>query len=51
MFEKFNYEGKCLDICSDVYNLKEKPVDGKGGKEDEKKTLSTVGSIKVLGGL
>lgn len=51
VFEKSNYEGECLDISSDVYNLKEKPVDGKGGKEDKKKTLSTVGSIKILGGL
>lgn len=48
MFEKSNYEGECLDISSDMYNLKEKPVDG---KEDKKKTLSTVGSIKILGGL
>lgn len=51
MFEKSNYEGECLDISRDVYNLKEKPVNRKGGKEDEKKTLSTVGSIKILGGL
>lgn len=51
MFEKSNYEGKCLDISSDVYNLKEKPVDDKGGNEDKKKMLSTVGSIKILGGL
>lgn len=51
VFEKSNYDGPCLDISSDVYNLKEKPVDGKGGKEDKKKTLSTVGSIKILGGL
>lgn len=51
MFEKSNYEGECLDISSDVYNLKEKPVDGKGGSKDKKNTLSAVGSIKVLGGL
>ncbi|CAF93906.1 unnamed protein product, partial [Tetraodon nigroviridis] len=51
VFEKSNYEGDCLDISSDVYNLKEKPIDGKGGKEDKQKTLSTVGSIKILGGL
>lgn len=51
MFEKSDYEGECLDISSDVYNLKEQPVGGKGGKEDKKKTLSTVGSIKILGGL
>lgn len=51
MFEKSNYEGDYLDISSDVYNLKEKLIDGKGGNEDKKKTLSTVGSIKILGGL
>lgn len=52
MFERSNYEGECLHISTDVYNLHEKPVDGQLGKEDEKrKKLSAVGSIKILGGL
>lgn len=51
MFEESNYEGECLEISSDVYNLKEKPVDEKDRKEDKRKTLSTVGSIKILSGL
>lgn len=42
VFEKSNYEGECLDISSDVYNLLGH------GKEHQ---LSTVGSIKILGGL
>ncbi|TNM95962.1 hypothetical protein fugu_017045 [Takifugu bimaculatus] len=52
VFERSNYEGECLHISTDVYNLHEKPADGCHGKEDKKRRKwSTVGSIKILGGL
>lgn len=52
VFERSNYEGECLHICTDVYNLHEEPVYGHHGKDDKKRRkLSTVGSIKILGGL
>lgn len=52
VFERSNYEGEYLHICTDVYNLHEKPADGRHGKEDKKRRKwSTVGSIKILGGL
>lgn len=52
VFEKPNYEGECIEVNSDVYNLQEEPEEEKTGEWDKnKKTLSTVGSIKILGGL
>lgn len=52
VFEKPNYDGECLEVNGDVYNLQEEPEEEKTGKLDKnKKTLSTVGSIKILGGL
>lgn len=52
VFEKPNYEGECIEVNSDVYNLQEEPEEEKTGERDKnKKTLSTVGSIKILGGL
>lgn len=52
MFERSNYEGECLHISTDVYNLHEEPVYGHHGKDDKKgRKWSTVGSIKILGGL
>ncbi|XP_044021559.1 uncharacterized protein crybg1a isoform X2 [Siniperca chuatsi] len=52
VFEKPNFDGECIEVDSDVYNLQEEPEEEKTGKPDEnKKTLSTVGSIKILGGL
>lgn len=52
VFERSNYEGECLHISTDVYNLHEKPADGCHGKEDKKRRKwSTVGSIMILGGL
>ncbi|XP_015236756.1 PREDICTED: absent in melanoma 1 protein isoform X2 [Cyprinodon variegatus] len=46
VFEKPNFEGQCLDLDGDVYNLLEQQQTG--GKNT---TLSSVGSVKILGGL
>ncbi|XP_029317066.1 nascent polypeptide-associated complex subunit alpha, muscle-specific form [Cottoperca gobio] len=52
VFEKPNFDGECTEVDSDVYKLQEEMEGEKTGKPDEnKKTLSTVGSIKILGGL
>ncbi|XP_038584262.1 uncharacterized protein crybg1a isoform X3 [Micropterus salmoides] len=52
VFEKPNFDGECIEVDSDVYNLQEEPGEEKTGKpDDKKKTLSAVGSIKILGGL
>lgn len=46
MFEKPNFDGQCLELDGDVYNLLEQQnTDGKNT------TLCSVGSIKILGGL
>ncbi|KAM4625582.1 uncharacterized protein crybg1a isoform 2-T2 [Polymixia lowei] len=54
VFEKPNFEGECLEVDSDVYNIREEDRQ----KEDEaegnvgmRNTLSTVGSLRILGGL
>ncbi|XP_031732684.1 uncharacterized protein LOC116399580 isoform X2 [Anarrhichthys ocellatus] len=52
VFEKPNFDGECREVDSDVYNLQEEAEEEQTGKPDEKKrTVSTVGSIKILGGL
>lgn len=52
MYEKPNFDGECIELDSDVYNLQKEPEEENAGKLDESKgTLSTVGSIKILGGL
>nr|XP_046269987.1 beta/gamma crystallin domain-containing protein 1 isoform X2 [Scatophagus argus] len=52
VFEKPDFEGECIEVDSDVYNLQEEPEEEKTGKPDKnKKTLSAVGSIKILAGL
>ncbi|XP_070697938.1 beta/gamma crystallin domain-containing protein 1 [Pempheris klunzingeri] len=52
VFEKPSFDGDCIEVNSDVYSLQEGPEEEKTGKPDKnKKTLSTVGSIKILGGL
>lgn len=48
VFENPNFEGECLELDSDVYNLLEQEERGTAVK---KTTLSTVGSMKILGGL
>ncbi|XP_027856554.1 titin [Xiphophorus couchianus] len=46
VFEKPNFDGQCLELDGDVYNLLEQQkTDGKNT------TLCSVGSIKILGGL
>ncbi|XP_061751648.1 mucin-17 isoform X2 [Nerophis ophidion] len=52
VFEKPNFEGECLEVDGDLYNLSEE--EGKeepGTPHETKKTTSTVGSLKILGGL
>ncbi|KAF1375176.1 hypothetical protein PFLUV_G00236790 [Perca fluviatilis] len=52
VFEKPNFDGECLEVDSDAYNLQEELEEEDTGKpEKNKKTLSTVGSLKILGGL
>ncbi|XP_034713368.1 uncharacterized protein crybg1a isoform X4 [Etheostoma cragini] len=52
VFEKPNFDGECIEVDSDAYNLQVELEEEKTGKPDEnKKTLSTVGSLKILGGL
>lgn len=49
MFEKSNYEGERFQVSRDVSDLQQEPLDGSG--EQQKQSLATVGSIKILGGL
>ncbi|XP_042244892.1 uncharacterized protein crybg1a isoform X1 [Thunnus maccoyii] len=53
VFEKPNFDGECIEVDSDVYNLRdEQEEEEEADKPDvNKKTLSTVGSLKILGGL
>lgn len=48
VFENPNFEGECLELDSDIYNLLEQE---ERGTDIKKTTLSTVGSMKILGGL
>ncbi|XP_034015928.1 titin homolog [Thalassophryne amazonica] len=52
LFEKPNFNGECLEVHSDVYNLtgQEEEMDRTDGKK-KKKMLTSVGSLKILGGL
>uniref|UniRef100_UPI0037E72918 very large A-kinase anchor protein n=1 Tax=Semicossyphus pulcher TaxID=241346 RepID=UPI0037E72918 len=47
VFEKPNFDGECIEVDCDVYNLQEEPEE----EIKNKKTLSAVGSMKILGGL
>ncbi|XP_057714820.1 uncharacterized protein crybg1a [Corythoichthys intestinalis] len=52
VFEKPNFEGECLELDADLYNLNEE--DGEAEPSIAcgiKKTISTAGSLKILGGL
>ena len=52
MFEKPSFEGECIEVNSDMYYLHEELQEEKTDeKQENKETLSTVGSIKILGGL
>ncbi|MEQ2310095.1 hypothetical protein AMECASPLE_005436, partial [Ameca splendens] len=46
VFEKPNFEGACLELDGDVYNLLEQQK-----RDENNTTLCSVGSIKILGGL
>ncbi|MED6264534.1 hypothetical protein CHARACLAT_015941 [Characodon lateralis] len=46
VFEKPNFEGECLELHGDVYNLLEQQK-----RDENNTTLCSVGSIKILGGL
>ncbi|KAM9787321.1 uncharacterized protein crybg1a isoform 3-T3 [Syngnathus typhle] len=53
VFEKANFEGECLEVDGDLYTLQsvqegEAEQSSSGGT---KNTISTVGSIRILGGL
>ncbi|KAM4541638.1 uncharacterized protein crybg1a [Odontesthes bonariensis] len=52
VFEKPNFDGECLEVDSDVYNLLEREEEEETDKPDmKKKTLCAVGSMKIIGGL
>ncbi|XP_068457704.1 beta/gamma crystallin domain-containing protein 1-like [Clinocottus analis] len=50
VFEKPNFDGECVEVDSDVYNLLEE-ADEEQSDPAHKRTVSAVGSVKVLGGL
>ncbi|XP_077394514.1 uncharacterized protein crybg1a isoform X2 [Festucalex cinctus] len=52
VFEKANFEGECLEVDGDLYNLSEEKGGAQlGSSGGTKNTISTVGSLKILGGL
>lgn len=51
MFEKPNFEGMCLEVDCDIYNLLEQEEEGADKVGVKKKALSGVGSLKILRGL
>ncbi|XP_035465332.2 mucin-17 isoform X3 [Scophthalmus maximus] len=51
VFEKPNFEGECIQVDSDVYNLQEQEEEETEKRDENKKTLPTVGSLKILRGL
>lgn len=52
VFEKPNFTGECVEVCGDLHSLCEEADEDKADTVDQKKkTLSAVGSMKILGGL
>ncbi|XP_024116977.1 uncharacterized protein crybg1a isoform X2 [Oryzias melastigma] len=51
VFEKPNFEGMCLEVDCDIYNLLEQEEEGADKVGVKKKALSGVGSLKILRGL
>ncbi|XP_068608299.1 beta/gamma crystallin domain-containing protein 1 [Brachionichthys hirsutus] len=51
LYEGPNFDGECIEVDGDEPNLQEEAEDERSGKQDERKTLSNVGSIKILAGL
>lgn len=50
MFEKANFQGECLEVDGDLYNLGEGEAEH-GNSGGTTNTISSVGSLKILGGL
>ncbi|CAG5866193.1 unnamed protein product [Menidia menidia] len=50
VFEKPNFDGECVEVDNDLYNLLEQ-VEEEGKSGVKRKTLCSVGSIKIIGGL
>ncbi|XP_039459379.1 uncharacterized protein crybg1a isoform X1 [Oreochromis aureus] len=50
LYEKPNFDGECLEVHSDIYNIQE-PDEESDEPAVNKKTLCAVGSLKILGGL
>ncbi|KAM9707716.1 uncharacterized protein crybg1a [Menidia menidia] len=50
VFEKPNFDGECVEVDNDVYNLLEQ-VEEAGKSGVKRKTLCSVGSIKIIGSL
>lgn len=52
VFEKPSFTGECVEVCGDLHSLCEELDEDKADTvEQKKKTLSTVGSVKIVGGL
>lgn len=52
VFEKPGFTGECAEVCGDLLTLCEEPdEDNLETVEQKKKSLSTVGSVKIVGGL
>lgn len=52
MFEKPNFEGECFELDSDVLDFNEMYKQEQTDQPDvKKKTVSLVGSLKIIGGL
>ncbi|XP_047197528.1 titin homolog [Hippoglossus stenolepis] len=51
VFEKPNFDGECIEVDGDVYNLQEAEEEESDKHDENKKTLPSVGSVKILGGL
>lgn len=52
VFEKPDFAGECVEVCGDLQALCEVPdKDQSDTVEQKKKTLSIVGSVKIVGGL
>ncbi|XP_071327222.1 serine-rich adhesin for platelets isoform X2 [Trachinotus anak] len=51
VFEKPHFAGECIEVDSDVFNFQEQTEEETHNPGENKKTIPTVGSIKILGGL
>ncbi|XP_055361484.1 uncharacterized protein crybg1a isoform X2 [Betta splendens] len=51
VFEKSNFDGACIEVDSNIYNLINLEEEETDKHNKNTKTLPTVGSLKILGGL